>query len=384
MSSRPSEIIVGPTVNPGCAEVSIIVPTFNERDNISELVARLDRHLSGHRWEAIFVDDDSNDGTANRVREIARRDARVRCLQRVGRRGLSSACVEGMLASSAPYLAVIDADLQHDESLLKPMLESLKAGEAEIVIGSRYNDGGGVGDWAQSRAKISRLSTLLSRLVLRADVTDPMSGFFMLRRDVLERSVHGLSSVGFKILLDILVSSPELPVFKELPYEFRARQKGESKLDNRAAWDYLLLLLDKKVGHILPVRFVSFAIIGGFGVLIHMLTLMIFFRALDLDFTLAQSVATMVAITSNYTINNIITYSDMRLYGWEWLRGWATFTLVCGIGALANIGLASFLFAQHNGWFLSALAGIALSSVWNYAVTSVYTWRRPRARVQSS
>jgi dolichol-phosphate mannosyltransferase len=358
------------------AELAVIVPTFNERANVSEVVDRLEDCLRGEAWEVIFVDDDSTDGTAARIREIARKNPRVRCLQRVGRRGLSSACVEGMLASSSPYLAVMDGDCQHDETVLPRMLEFLKGGEADVVIGSRYTDGGGIGSWDASRAKMSRFATRLSRAVIRHDLSDPMSGFFALRREVLELSVRRLSSVGFKILLDIIASSPGPLRVQEVPYEFRTRHAGESKLDSQAMWGYLMLLADKLIGGAVPVRFVAFALVGGVGVFVHFAVLTALFRAMSLPFTASQTGAALAAMTSNFILNNALTYRDMRLKGWRWVKGLISFMLTCSLGALANIGVASYLFKQHTLWELSALAGIVVGAVWNYAMTATYTWKK--------
>jgi dolichol-phosphate mannosyltransferase len=372
-ASRATVVAEGP-------ELSVIVPTFKERDNVTELVRRLDACLVGWSWEVIFVDDDSPDGTADVVRDLAHRDNRIRCIQRIGRRGLSSACVEGMLASSAPYLAVMDADLQHDEALLPKMLATLKEDGTDIVIGSRYVDGGGLGDWDQSRASISRFATRLSRLVVRASLTDPMSGFFILKREAFNRSARGLSALGFKILVDIFASSPQPLAFKELPYQFRTRQAGESKLDTQVAWDYVMLLLDKLVGHIVPVRFVAFAFVGGLGALVHLFIVAVLFQALDVSFVQSQAAATFVAMTFNFAVNNVLTYRDMRLRGWQWLRGWVSFTLACSVGALANVGIASVVFNMDDGaWVLAAVAGILVGAVWNYAVSMVYTWKKPKA-----
>ena len=320
--------------------MSIIVPTYNERDNIAELLRRLSDSLGDLRWEVVFVDDDSKDGTADVVREIGSADLRVRCLQRIGRRGLSSACVEGMLATTSPLLAVIDADLQHDETLLAPMFALLKGDPTvDIVVGSRYIAGGSIGDWNRSRAGISRLATRLSRLVVPADLTDPMSGFFMLRRSTLELSVRGLSAIGFKILADVFASASRALVFKELPYRFAQRQHGESKLDSVVAWDYGMLMLDKLIGRVVPVRFVGFAIVGSLGVAVHFIVLAIVFRLLRADFEFSQASATLLAMTFNFSVNNVLTYRDMRLRGWRWLRGWLTFVGVCSVGAFANVGV---------------------------------------------
>ncbi|HXJ51738.1 MAG TPA: glycosyltransferase family 2 protein [Burkholderiales bacterium] len=360
-------------------EISVIVPTFNERDNVLELVSRLERCLAGRAWEVIFVDDDSPDDTAALVRRLAQQDRRVRCLQRIGRRGLSSACVEGMLASGAPVLAVMDGDLQHDEELLPRMLDVLKQGNADVVVGTRYSAGGGVGQWEASRARMSRFATRLSRYVVRADISDPMSGFFALRREAFEAAVRQLSSIGFKILLDLVASSPAPLRICELPYQFRTRRAGESKLDSQAVWEYLMLLVDKLVGAYVPARFVAFAAIGGLGVAVHFVVLAALFGPLHVSFAASQTAAALVAMTSNFALNNALTYRDRRLRGWGWLKGWLSFTLVCSIGLLANVGIAAYLFASQTAWVLAALAGIAVGAVWNYAVTSAYTWRS-RAR----
>jgi dolichol-phosphate mannosyltransferase len=356
-------------------EFSVIVPTFNEGANVMEVVARLDRCLAGRAWEVIFVDDDSPDGTAATVRRLARQDPRVRCIERIGRRGLSSACVEGMLASAAPFLAVMDGDLQHDEALLPRMLDALKEGNTDVVVGTRYSNGGGIGDWERSRARMSRVATRLSRLVVPIELSDPMSGFFALRREVLEDSVRDLSSIGFKILLDILASCGGPLRIQELPYQFRTRRAGESKLDSQAVWEYLMLLADKLFGRYVPVRFLAFAAIGGLGVFVHFLVLAVVFRAFNADFTASQTVAALVAMTSNFALNNTLTYRDRRLRGWGWLKGWLSFTVVCSVGLLANVGVASYLFVNATGWAAAALAGIAVGAVWNYAMSATYTWR---------
>ena len=359
-------------------ELSIIVPTFKERDNVEELVRRLDAALGTLRWEVVFVDDDSPDGTAEAVRALAARDARVRCLQRIGRRGLSSACVEGMLSSAAPLLAVMDADLQHDERILPSMIEAVRPNDVDIVVGSRYVDGGSLGEWGERRAAISHLATRVSYLVVPMELKDPMSGFFVIKRTAFMRCVRDLSAIGFKVLADLFASSPTHLRFREVPYAFGARHSGESKLDNHAAWDYGMLLLDKMVGHIVPVRFIAFAAIGGVGVLVHLAVLTALYKTGVTDFTIGQASATAIAMISNFTINNLITYRDQQLKGFRWLNGLLSFVLACSVGALANVGIASYLFQRDEGWLVAALAGIMVGAVWNYAVTAVYTWGKPK------
>jgi dolichol-phosphate mannosyltransferase len=372
-----SETAVPTPVRSG-PELSIIVPTFNERENIAELIGRLVVCLEGRSWEVLFVDDDSPDGTADVVREHASVDSRVRCVHRIGRRGLSSACVEGMLATTAPYLAVIDADLQHDEQLLPQMLDTLKQSDVDIVVGSRYAPGGDISGWDVRRARMSRLAVRLSRLVVPAELTDPMSGFFMIRRSVLDGSVHQLSAIGFKILTDFFASFPQPLRFRELAYRFRARRAGESKLDSVTAWDYAMLLLDKLIGRWIPVRFLAFSIVGGVGVAVHFAVLTLVFQGLHRSFVAGQTVATLCAMTFNFAVNNVLTYRDMRLRGARWLRGWLSFVLACSVGGFANIGVAAAVFGLGRGWFPAAIAGILIGAVWNYAVTMMLTWGRPR------
>jgi dolichol-phosphate mannosyltransferase len=355
-------------------ELTIVVPTFNERDNVEVLLVRLDAALCGIEWEVVYVDDDSPDGTAAKVRELAQNDPRIRCLQRIGRRGLSTAVIEGMLASSAPYLAVIDADLQHDERLLPRMLAAIKEEDLDVVVGSRHSAGGGISEWDRRRVRISNVAARLSRLVIAADLTDPMSGFFMLSRPAFERAVRRLSGQGFKILLDLFASTSVAYRFKEIPYVFGQRRHGESKLDSLVVWEYLMLLLDKLVGRYVPVRFVSFAAIGSSGTVVHFLTL--YFALRVVEFPIAQSIATFVAMTSNFALNNMLTYRDRRLVGMRFVTGLASFYAVCSLGAVANVGIASAAFAHHYTWWLSGLAGAAVGVVWNYAVSSVFTWHR--------
>jgi dolichol-phosphate mannosyltransferase len=360
-------------------QLSIIVPTFNEVGNVTELRDRVATALSAVDWEMIFVDDDSPDGTATALREMAQSDRRVRCLQRIGRRGLSTACIEGMLASSAPVVAVIDADLQHDEQLLPRMLELINGGELDVVVGSRYAEDGGIGTWDPARATFSRLATRLSRLVLKADLHDPMSGFFMMRHDAFVACVKaGVSGVGFKILLDLFATSPTPLRYQELPYHFRNRVSGESKLDTNVAWEYFIMLLDKFTGGAVPIRFIAFSLVGGLGLIVHLIVLGTLFKGSDTSFLWAQTAATMVAMTSNYVLNNVLTYRDLRLRGWRFLRGWLSFVLACSVGALANVGIADYLFHKDGFWVSSAIAGVLVGAVWNYAVTAVYTWKTPK------
>ncbi|MBV8521112.1 MAG: glycosyltransferase family 2 protein [Acetobacteraceae bacterium] len=356
-------------------ELAVVVPTLNERLNIRPFLGLLEAALEGVAWEVIFVDDDSRDGTAAEVRAIARQDRRVRCIQRLGRRGLSTACIEGALACAAPYIAVMDADLQHDERLLPQMLNLLRTEAFDVVVGSRYVDGGGVGEWTRGRANISNFATRLSRIICKVAIADPMSGYFMMRREAFEGAMRNLSGQGFKILLDLLASSPEPLRVRELPFQFRQRRHGDSKLDTLVAWEFVTLLADKLVGHIVPVRFVLFALIGALGLVVHMGILRTALAMLGFGFPESQALATMVAIASNFFLNNLFTYRDQRLRGWKLARGFVSFALICGLGAIGNIGIASYIFAHDHRWWAAGAVGAAVGLVWNYSVSSVYTWK---------
>jgi dolichol-phosphate mannosyltransferase len=355
----------------------VVIPVLNEQGNIAPLVERLREVLDGIAWEAIFVDDDSRDGTREAIAAIGLVDPRVRLLHRIGRRGLASAFIEGAQASLAPCIAAMDGDLQHDERVLPRMFAAIRDDGIELAIGSRYVDGGGTGTWDARRVGMSNLATKLSQLVLRTPVADPMSGFFMIRRDTFDRAVRNLSAMGFKILLDIIASLPQPPRIRELPYEFRNRVSGESKLDAGVLRDYLLLILDKLVGHVVPVRFLLFAGVGALGIAAHLVVLRFGLKMLDLDFRDAQILATACAIVANFTLNNVFTFRDAKLRGWAFVRGLISFAVICSVGAAGNVSVASFLFGTaHSSWWLAGIAGAVMSLVWNYAVSSVITWRR--------
>ena len=360
-------------------QLAVVVPTFNECDNVLELLARLDAALSGIAYEVIVVDDDSPDGTADVVREVARRDARVRVIQRVGRRGLSSACVEGMMATAAPAIAIIDADLQHDERLLPAMLAKLNSDALDLVIGTRHAEGGSVGGFAPSRAALSNAGRKLSRFVTHSDLSDPMSGFFVIDRRFLDEVVHRLSAVGFKILLDLVASSPRPVRFVEVPYHFRDRLHGESKLDVLVRVEYLQLLAEKFLGDLVPPRFVLFALVGGSGVVLHLAVLYALLKGAQQPFVVAQVAATVVVMTTNFFLNNALTWRDRRLRGGAAFIGLLKFYAACSIGALLNLRVATFA-AEHGApWYVAGFAGLFVGSVWNFAVTAATTWRVRRS-----
>ena len=354
--------------------LAVIVPTLNEHDNVAPILAQLEDALADRAWEVIFVDDGSVDGTPEAIEALAAARSNVRLIRRHGRRGLSSAILEGMLATIAPVTAVIDADLQHDASLLPRLADAIGAG-ADIAVGTRYGASGSIGDWDRSRAKVSALGTRLARLVSAAPCSDPLSGFFAVRRALVIDALPRLSAVGFKLLLDLLASSPASIKVAELPYRFGSRHAGESKLDAMVGVEYALLLVDKLVGRWIPARLVLFMGVGALGLIVNLLALG-FGLDIRLPFATAQLAAVLLSILFNYTLNNLLTYRDRRLAGWRWWRGLATYGLVCGLGAAAQVNVATRVFGEERIWWLAGMAGAAVGAVWNYAASSAVTWRK--------
>jgi dolichol-phosphate mannosyltransferase len=368
--ATPRSDAVAPT-----ATLSVVIPSYNERPNVGPMIARLAQALQGIAWEVIYVDDNSPDGTTAEVRRVAAIDPRVRCIRRIGRRGLASAVIEGALSSSAPYVAVIDGDLQHDETRLPIMLEALRGGDYDIAIASRHVEGGGnAGLASRWRHVLSDGGIRLAQWFLPTRLTDPMSGFFMLPRPLFEELAHNLTGQGFKILLDVMLSAPAPPRVIEIPTEFRTRVAGESKLDALVLIQFAGLLLDKVVGGLLPLRFVSFALVGAVGVLVHLSVLVLLHKATGATFEWDQTLATIVAMVFNFQVNNMVTYRDQRLRGPRLWRGLLVFLLVCGLGAIANIGIAKTLYDTRMQWTIAGAIGAVIGVVWNYAVSATLVW----------
>ena len=357
-------------------ELSVVIPTLNEVGNVEPLLAKLGIALAGIAWEAIFVDDGSTDGTPELLTTIAQGDRRVRMIRRIGRRGLSSAVVEGALASTTPIIAVIDADLQHDERILPDLYRALADGGHELAVGTRYCDGGSTGDWAEKRLKISRFATALAAPIMKTRLSDPMSGFFAVRRAVLLDAAPNLSNVGYKILLDLVASSPRPLKVAEVGYTFGTRQSGASKLDEMVALEYLELLLDKMIGRFVPVKLVQFGAIGMVGVGVHLALLYVSLNLFGAGFAMAQAAAVMGAMTFNFALNNRFTYRDRQLKGARWFKGLISFYLVCSLGAVANVGIGSLVYERLHGWAIAGIAGAIVGSVWNYVASGWLTWTK--------
>jgi dolichol-phosphate mannosyltransferase len=360
--------------------LAVVVPTFNERQNVSVLVRRLHRILRGVRWEVIFVDDDSPDGTGDEISRLAASDERIRLIRRIGRRGLSSACIEGMLATFAPYIAVMDADLQHDESILPTMLDRLRLEALDLVVGTRNANGGSMGAFSSARVLMSRLGQRISQSIMRSELSDPMSGFFLLKRSFFLEVVHGLHGGGFKILLDIVSTSVRPIRMAEVGYCFRARKFGSSKLDFSIAFEYFSMIMNKLSNGLIPTRFVTFSIVGTLGLLVHFSMLGLMFQVMHFDFVVSQGAATASAMICNFFINDLITFRDRRLHGIQKLIGLVVFCLGCTVGGFVNVCFASLLFRSGVLWYIAAFGGTIVSASWNYSISDLFAWRMPQPR----
>lgn len=356
-------------------DVAVVVPTLNEAANVEALIAKLSIVLAGRGWEVVFVDDNSGDGTSDLVRRIAQRSRHVRIVQRIGRRGLSSAVIEGILATAAPVIAVMDGDLQHSEDALPRLIDAVANGSADLAVGTRYAVGGGTGDWDAQRARMSRWATRIGQRALGTAVSDPMSGFFAIRRDAFERALPRLSAIGFKILLDLLASSPSPLRVVEVPYEFRVRTAGTSKIGARVIAEYAELIADKTIGRFIPVRLIKFLMVGGLGVFVHLAVLSAML-GLGNAFLTAQTAAVMTAIAFNFFLNNSFTYADRKLRGWRIARGLASFYAISALGAVANIGIGNWMAGHDERWWVAGVAGVLVGAVWNFAMSAALTWKK--------
>ena len=366
-------------------ELTIVVPTLDERQNLAPLIAGLESVLAGTDFEVLFVDDDSRDGTSDLARQIAQADRRIRVLQRIGRRGLSSAVVEGMLASSSPYLAVMDSDLQHDEKILPAMLAKLKQEHLDLVVATRHREGGGMGEMASHRRKLSEWGRSLSSLICRTNLSDPMSGYFVVTRAYVEEVARRLSGTGFKILLDLVVSSRRPVRLAEVPYVFRPRIHGASKLDILVGLEYLELLADKLVGDFVPASYVVFGLAGSIGVLAHLAAVNLLRLIPGFSLERAQFTSSVIVIGINFLLNNQLTFRSARLRGRRLLIGLAIFYTACSVGISLNLHVLTYLTGLVP-WYVAAAAGLAVGSVWNYWMSSMFVWqvRRRAQRVRAA
>jgi len=368
-------------------KVTIVSPTYNEAENVPRLVHDVDTALSGIDYELVIADDNSPDCTWAVALDLANQNPRIRVLRRTRNRGLSAAVIEGFLSSTSDYVGVIDADLQHDPAILRQMIAALDAG-AEIAVGSRYVDGGGTGTWNAVRKFQSWVATRLARTFLGVELSDPMSGYFILRRADFSRIHKQLDARGFKILLEIIARLAPSRL-AEVPYTFRARVAGQSKLSSKVVLQYLGQLWRlSSVSRYMSVRFIKFALVGASGTVINLCAFLGFARLLGLRDWRISALATLFANLTNYTLNNAWTFVDRGHRGWSLVRGYVTYLGLSLVGMSASTltfaGLTgayraylhagppakeSYIFAL-GFQFVAILAG----TVFNYELNRRFTW----------
>jgi len=360
---------------------SLVLPTYNEAENLPELLPKIGAVLKDIPHEIIVVDDDSPDKTWKVAREISEKQESVHVIRRVGRRGLSSAVIEGFMAAKGNVLGVMDADGQHDMELLPKLYAAIKGGKG-LAVGSRYIEGGGVGEWDERRHLLSRVATRMAQWLCKVHVNDPMSGFFAVKSTVINSILPQLNPMGFKILLDILVHAPRDLDVQEVPFTFSTRLHGESKLSKRVQLEFLEYLYDVVFGRYIPLVFVKYCVVGTLGVAVQLSAYYLFSSVIaqSLDqsihfFSIAVLLSIEVTILFNFLLNNAWTFSHAKLHGWQLIPGFAKYNVACAFGALANVAVSTFLYSIGTSELLSLIVGAGTGVVWNYTMSRLLTWK---------
>ena len=365
--------------------LSVIVPTYEESDNIAELLRRLvavlDRAVP-HDYELIVVDDGSIDRTWELALRVAAEFPQIRVLCRHYERGLATAVVRGWQVAQGDVLAVIDGDGQHDEAILPQLLERVETG-ADFAIASRNEAGGGVSDWNVLRRLASRGAQLVGLAILPTvvgRVSDPLSGFFAVRRSAI--AGRPLDPLGYKIAIEVL-SRGAIATVAAVPYEFRERQGGETKVTWRHGVDYLHHLLRLRLARSQSRRFLRFAIVGFSGVFVDMAVLYLLSDPSTLAWGLTRSkaIAAEIAIINNFLWNDAWTFGDLSRQqrgNRQRLERFFKFNGVCLLGLALNVMILNLLFNiifDHQSRYLANAIAIALVTFWNFWLNTKFSWR---------
>ena len=357
--------------------LSIVIPTYNERENISKILEKLRKSLKAIKYEIVFVDDNSPDGTSEEIQVFMKKSQNVHLIRRIGRRGLSGAIIEGIFASKASLVGIMDCDLQHDESKLLEMLALFnKNTSLDVVIGSRFAEDGEISNRAFSKIREigSKTITVVIKKLLNINSTDPLSGFFMVKRDSFLSRSNKLQTQGFKVLADFLAVSGHNIEVEEIGYKFKNRVLGESKMSLLTALELISLVLSQIFGGKVSIRFILFCMVGVSGIFVQLLTTGLLFLLAN-GFSTSQTVGIFAAMTSNYFLNNYITFQERRLKSIDLLRGLLSFYLICSLGAFANIAVSTYFFSLSSNWLVSSFIGAIFGAVWNFTLSSIFTWK---------
>ncbi len=357
--------------------LSIVIPTYNEKDNISTILEKLKKELKGINNEIIFVDDNSPDGTSIIVKELTKNSPEIRLIHRIGRKGLAGAVIEGIFAANSDLVAVMDCDLQHDTTKLLDMMDLFSYNSSlDLVIGSRFTETGEISEKAFSKIRElgSKVTTFLIKKVLNITATDPLSGFFMVRKDTFLKSSENLQTQGFKVLADFLATSGKNIEIKEVGYKFKSRIAGESKMSFLTALELVGLVLSQILKGKVSIRFILFCMVGLSGIFVQLLITGLAMMLIN-QFPTSQTLGIIGAMTSNYFLNNIITFQERKLKSLDLIRGLFSFYLICSLGAFTNIAVATYVFEISSNWIISSLIGAIFGAVWNFTLTSIFTWK---------
>ncbi len=374
--------------------LTVVTPTYNEAENLPILVTELHRALQGIDHEIVVADDDSPDGTWRVAEDLAEDDPTIRVMRRFHDKGLSAAVLDGMSIARAPYLAVIDADLQHDPDALPAMLDEVRSG-ADVCVGSRSTEGGGFGDWSASRRFVSWVATVIARILLRVPVSDPMSGFFVISEEAYARTAPSINPRGFKVLLEFIGRNKDLTV-TEVGYTFRNRTHGETKLNGSVIRSYLLGVAELRLGRQVDPVFLLYVLVGIVGLGVNSV---VFAAAEALGVPRITTglndaldpiegsfvISVLVSILVLFVLNNEFTFWEERYRGWKLVPAFVVFFVMSLIGTLVHV--AVFKFLQSIGFLLSVLGadwsrvtqnliGASVALVVNWYLNSTYLWRR--------
>ena len=357
--------------------LSIVIPTYNEKDNIFRILERLKKVLKSITYEIIFIDDNSPDGTAAVIKDCIKNSSKIHLIHRIGRKGLAGAVIEGVFAANADLVAVMDCDLQHDETKLLDMIDLFsKNNSLDIVIGSRFTETGEISEKAFSKMRElgSKATTLIIKKVLNIASTDPLSGFFMVKKKSFLKSSENLQTQGFKVLADFLATSGKNIKIKEIGYSFKNRIAGESKMNFLTALELIGLVLSQILKGRVSIRFILFCMVGLSGIFVQLLITGLAMLLIN-QFPTSQTLGIVAAMTSNYFLNNIITFQERKLKSLDLIRGLFSFYLICSLGAFANIAIATYVFGFSSNWLISSFIGACFGAVWNFTLTSIFTWK---------
>lgn len=357
--------------------LTVVLPAYKERQNIEYVIGQLTLADARHQIaRVIYVDDDSPDDSAEFIKQLPAGSIPVDCIHRIGRQGLSSAVVEGVMLADTKYVAVMDADGQHKASDLMAMFDLLLSQNLDCVVGSRFKTNKVIDSHVGMRHWISQRGNQLSNLVLKRELTDPLTGFFVFKRRLFLEVVREMRPTGFKILIEFLYRLRNHQIrLEEYPIGFATRHDGESKLDSKVILDFADQILGFVTKGLVPDKFLGFILVGLTGLAVHMLTLAILLFQLALPFAVSQAFATLVAMTSNFSINNAFTFRRNRLTGLAWIKGLIYFVIVCSVGAFANVGAAAYFKNHGQVWWLSAILGVIVGTVFNFSMARFFVWK---------